>query len=818
MSRISNRLTANKRTKQVFTTLLVVLFLFSSIAFLIQIPTAKATTGTFGFTGVGGTQGDAAEGFAYLFKFTMTDNGYVTKISVYENGKFGVDFIQSRASIYSDNAGAPDALLAQSSDITVSGTAGWNDYTISTSLTVGTYWLGIVDKSAGSDIIYYFDAGSTNQRAEDQLTGDAYNNPCTPEGWGYADEKASIYATYTVTGTPTPPTTPSGFGYVMDKNGASYEAWNLSTNTLITSGASSSTVFNSFSACPTNSKIYVMSGAYSIDATWIITENNLNITTDGAVLTLSGNNWIGPAFYFNYVNNSVISGFTIDGNASGNTKSLYGAFATSDNDGIDGVGYFNLVTNCTIYNVRSFGIWFAWDSYNCGVTYCTIHNCGANGIQINGISDYAKSNEVYRVSDVCISTYRMNVTIADNYVHDPEIVLGGGHSNSLWGIGAEQDFTATGGHNITISGNTIVNCNWGVSDSGLETVTIENNRIFTTKYMNSIGMWVSGIGGGIIKNNTIVNMTYIDGGGNNGLGIVLDSAFNETVISNTIYNCSQGLQVYNANYSTIRSNNVINSGGLLVFSTSTTDNIIGNTFSVNGSGIQTNGVTIYNSPTNLFFANNTAWGSVANWTLGSSTNTTLQGNTGLVNYKSLNVTSINATTSFTSTQFNLTSVNGTLWQTPTNTVISLNSTPDSGYSFSNYTFTNGTKSTSNPMSFVLSDDRDVSLVLTNSSVSPNPTQTPTSPTQPAIITAIYASSLTGIGMFVVVPIISVSVLIISVVMMMRSGEEIDSKVIVAGIVLVIAVNIVAVVGILILNGVISAFPAAQFLLWFSNTI
>ena len=66
-------------------------------------------------------------------------------------------------------------------------------------------------------------------------------------------------------------------------------------------------------------------------------------------------------------------------------------------------------------------------------------------------------------------------------------------------------------------------------------------------------------------------------------------------------------------------------------------------------------------------------------------------------------------------------------------------------------------------------------------------------------------------MFAVVPIISAAGLIITVTLMMQSGEEIDPKIIVAGAVLVILVNIFAIVGILIVNGVNSAMPATQFL-------
>ena len=98
--------------------------------------------------------------------------------------------------------------------------------------------------------------------------------------------------------------------------------------------------------------------------------------------------------------------------------------------------------------------------------------------------------------------------------------------------------------------------------------------------------------------------------------------------------------------------------------------------------------------------------------------------------------------------------------------------------------------------------------------SSTPTSTPTSnplPTPLNIVTNTFIASLGALGMFAVVPIISSAGLIITIVMMMRSGEEIDPKIITAGVILVIAVNIFAVVGILIINGVNTAMPATQFL-------
>jgi hypothetical protein len=89
--------------------------------------------------------------------------------------------------------------------------------------------------------------------------------------------------------------------------------------------------------------------------------------------------------------------------------------------------------------------------------------------------------------------------------------------------------------------------------------------------------------------------------------------------------------------------------------------------------------------------------------------------------------------------------------------------------------------------------------------------TPT-PTGPSISPSPYsfnpvASGFAALGLFAIVPIISVAGLIVGVVLTTRSEEPVDPKVIVATIVLVMVVNIIVVVGALILNGVQNAMPS-----------
>ena len=92
------------------------------------------------------------------------------------------------------------------------------------------------------------------------------------------------------------------------------------------------------------------------------------------------------------------------------------------------------------------------------------------------------------------------------------------------------------------------------------------------------------------------------------------------------------------------------------------------------------------------------------------------------------------------------------------------------------------------------------------------------PGVPKVVENIFITSLAGLGMFAVVPIISAAAAIITIVMMMRSQEPIDPKIIAAVAILLIAVNIIVVVGVLIVNGVHSAMQTTQFLLDYFHTL
>ena len=91
----------------------------------------------------------------------------------------------------------------------------------------------------------------------------------------------------------------------------------------------------------------------------------------------------------------------------------------------------------------------------------------------------------------------------------------------------------------------------------------------------------------------------------------------------------------------------------------------------------------------------------------------------------------------------------------------------------------------------------------SSSPSPSPSPSPTSSFNSAVNTAVN-SGFTAMALFAIVPIISVAALIISLSLMSRDGKQVGVGEIVISIVLVIAIDIIVIVGVLILSNLQNA--------------
>jgi hypothetical protein len=150
---------------------------------------------TFGYTTIGasssGLLGDRKKGY----RFQCAENGTATSLSWY--GKANSGTISVRLGIYSDNGGAPNALLGYTSEITNVGTTPqwWTANLVSSvSLQANTwYWLCFIVSGASG---YYYDTGTANYGAyNSDAYSDGFANPFgTPT---YDNKELSIYCTYT---------------------------------------------------------------------------------------------------------------------------------------------------------------------------------------------------------------------------------------------------------------------------------------------------------------------------------------------------------------------------------------------------------------------------------------------------------------------------------------------------------------------------------------------------------------------------------------------------------------------------------------------
>jgi hypothetical protein len=147
---------------------------------------------TFGKTNIGSTSTPCYVGDTHLGRFTLNEDGAVTKITAYISGAWG-NPATVRAGIYSDSAGSPSRVKGTTGDTVVSATAGWYNFTFSTplSLTAGTYHIGFY--SGDHDMVCYYNTGSTGQYNYKNWRnfGDPYPGGST-QNWDI-----SVYATYT---------------------------------------------------------------------------------------------------------------------------------------------------------------------------------------------------------------------------------------------------------------------------------------------------------------------------------------------------------------------------------------------------------------------------------------------------------------------------------------------------------------------------------------------------------------------------------------------------------------------------------------------
>jgi len=153
------------------------------------IPGAEKTFGNMN----AGASSHSWGNYGVFTKFTLSEDGIATKISSYIHAPSGT--INVKAAIYDHDStnDRPGNLILNTGSQTITTTAQWWNWTISQSLSAGTYWLGECTDGA---IKRYYDAGSTNQA---KYKDGVYPDPPDPFGAedGSYSNNYSVFVTYT---------------------------------------------------------------------------------------------------------------------------------------------------------------------------------------------------------------------------------------------------------------------------------------------------------------------------------------------------------------------------------------------------------------------------------------------------------------------------------------------------------------------------------------------------------------------------------------------------------------------------------------------
>lgn len=152
--------------------------------------TGGTNTGTFGTTSAAGaTSGGGLANYIVATKYTLSQAGVVTSVSIYS-----VKSANVKVAIYADNSGAPGNLLVANNAPTAVSANQWKTISIaSTSLAAGTYWIAF---NEDVNSIRVMKAGGTRQAA--YMSYAFANN--MPTNWtpnAYQNYDYVCYATYT---------------------------------------------------------------------------------------------------------------------------------------------------------------------------------------------------------------------------------------------------------------------------------------------------------------------------------------------------------------------------------------------------------------------------------------------------------------------------------------------------------------------------------------------------------------------------------------------------------------------------------------------
>ena len=164
---------------------------------LVSVSLVSAAPGTFGNINIGGTAVEQAIDTLWACKFSLTERGYVSKLTAYLLGSSPQATV--KAAIYDDDSNKPNNIVAiMSTEFTIAKTLEWHDLILDSPvmLDAGDYWLAVHHGDRVANL--YYATGAADQWQS--ITVDYAGGP--PASWGtsasWSAWEASIYATYTV--------------------------------------------------------------------------------------------------------------------------------------------------------------------------------------------------------------------------------------------------------------------------------------------------------------------------------------------------------------------------------------------------------------------------------------------------------------------------------------------------------------------------------------------------------------------------------------------------------------------------------------------
>ncbi len=158
---------------------------------------------TFGITATQSYWNEGIPNYSCLIKSTLSENGDVSKLSVYTSNDGSACYIKGVIYAADGTAGAPYTFKGVGAAVQVpNGGAAWRDSTFASAvaLTAGDYWLGIIGDADAANLAIYASGSGANLLLYADTYADGPMSPISGSPAGtYGVGPWSIYATYTAT-------------------------------------------------------------------------------------------------------------------------------------------------------------------------------------------------------------------------------------------------------------------------------------------------------------------------------------------------------------------------------------------------------------------------------------------------------------------------------------------------------------------------------------------------------------------------------------------------------------------------------------------